>query len=117
MSMENEFARGERQGQVATELAELQKHLDKLDGSMDRVDHRLAEITRTLGALLQAIARIDQAMTADKQTVAATAAALRDQADASGRNSETKWTPFNRALITLSTVAATAGAVYLLIHG
>jgi septal ring factor EnvC (AmiA/AmiB activator) len=117
MSSPSDFSRGERQGEVASQLAEHERHLDKLAASIDRLDSRLANVATVLNNLLQAVARIDQAMVADKDTVAATAAALRNQADAAGTADATRWTPFNRLLVSLSTIAAIAGAVYVVIHG
>ena len=114
---ESEYDRGHRQGEISAELREHALHLEKINGSMDRVADRLGEVSTQLSVLLQAIARIDQAMTADKETVRQTAAALRDQADVAGRRNETRWTPFNRTLATVTAIGGLIATTYLLIHG
>lgn len=111
----SEYARGHRQGEISQELREHAEHLARINGSMERVAVKLAEVSGQLAKLLQAIARIDQAMTADKETVRQTAAALRDQADVASTRDTARWTPLNRALVIVTTLVGAGGLVYLFI--
>jgi uncharacterized protein YoxC len=113
---DSEFDRGHRMGKISQELHEDHERLNELKGSVEKLSKQMTDVARQLATLVQAVARIDQAMLADKETVRQTAAALRDQADAAARLNDGRWTPFNRLLIAMSTLAAIAGVGYAIFH-
>ena len=112
MSEPNEYERGVRDGEVNQQLHEHTSRLDKINGSTERVAVRLGIMSEQNAELIQGIARIDQAMTADKETVKQTAAALRDQADVAGQRDTARWTPFNRLIVAVTGLGGVSAIVY-----
>lgn len=117
---EQAFDRGTEAGRVAAELAQHGAHLDKINGSMDRVAKALeglradnaaqAKATRAemaaqvesfreeVTALKLVIQGLGDSASADRSTVVATAAALKDADQARRDKTEFAWTPVQRML-------------------
>jgi septal ring factor EnvC (AmiA/AmiB activator) len=113
---ETEYERGFNQGKIRQELHDHSTQLKQINGSMGRVADRLGGLTHQMTVVVQGIARIDQAMTADKETVKQTAAALRDQADVAAARGEQRWTPMNRAIAFATALGGVVGTLYLFLH-
>jgi hypothetical protein len=115
------FERGHRAGGVEAQLAEHQKHLQTINGSIDRGVDGLASVNLTVQHMYDELtAKLDTVIATAKaaaDTVVATAEALRQQGDAqrtadqdATTKSDRSWTPFTRFFAVL---AATATGVVI----
>lgn len=106
------FERGVTAGEIATRLADHDQHLQKINGSMDRVADELHEMNLVLQ-------EIKQQRTADAATVLTTAAALEKAEQARRDRSESRWTPLGRLAVVVSVLVGAVGIVagiYALTH-
>jgi hypothetical protein len=99
----SEFRRGRIQGSTDATLAEHAAHLDKINGSMERVATRLGELTLQMQ-------RMADSMEADRATVLTTAKALRDADEARRDKDVQRWSPLARIIAVMGAVAGSAGA-------
>ena len=90
------YDRGKTEGELAAKVAEQGTHLDKINGSMEKVAERL-------GDLVQGQQRLEQRMAADERTRIATAEALQEAEDARRQSESEKqqaadkrWSPLAR---------------------
>lgn len=120
MTEPSSYARGVREGEVSQELANHAEHLEKINGSVAEAATQLGLVSKQLTDIGLAIARIDQAMTADKETVIKTAAALKDASDVASLQNEARWTPLTRVFAGVAAAGGVVGAIYgvvTLVHG
>ena len=101
------YDRGKVAGELARKVAEQGEHLDRINGSMERVADRLA-------ALVQGVKAVEQQMAADKETRVATAQALKDAEDARRRADETRWSPLARVSLLVGVAVGVVTLVVLL---
>jgi len=108
------YERGKVAGELAAKVAEKGQHLDKINGSMEKVATALAN-------LVIGVKGIEQQMAADKETRVATAQALKDAEDArrhleDDRRTEDdqKWSPLARVVLLVSALSGLAGLIYLI---
>jgi hypothetical protein len=120
-SSQEAFERGHRAGGVEAQLAEHQKHLQTINGSIDRGVDGLASVNLTVQHMYDELtAKLDTVIATAKaaaDTVVATAEALRQQGEAqrtadqdATTKSDRSWTPFTRFFAVL---AATATGVVI----
>jgi hypothetical protein len=106
------FDRGVVAGEIAQRLRDHDRHLNKINGSMDRVADELA------GIRLQ-MQRMADAMAADRATVVTTASAVEKERESTAQavekqritrrdQAEKRWSPFARFAVALGAVAAAA---------
>jgi hypothetical protein len=113
------FDRGVVAGEIAQRLRDHDQHLNKINGSMDRVADELA------GIRLQ-MQRMADAMAADRATVTVTAQAVEKERESTALavekqrltrrdQAERRWSPFARFAVAVGAVAAVAAiAAFLL---
>jgi hypothetical protein len=105
-SAEDAYERGAAAGRVEQRLDEHTSHLDKINGSMERVADELHGLRMDVQLLSQqAIAR--------EATVVTTAAALKAAEDARRAKSEQSWSPWQKLFAVLGAAAALAAVVGL----
>jgi hypothetical protein len=103
----DEFELGKVQGVTDATLSQHAAHLTKINGSMDRVADRLDGIATGLQRLVDSVA-------ADRVTVIATAAALKDAEQARRDKVDTSWSPkakFISVILAIAVVVATVVGV------
>ena len=106
----SDYDRGHIAGEIATRLADHDKHLSKINGSMDRVADRLTDLVQGNRDLLLLVQRLGDAADADRATAISLATAL-EKADTARRDkSETRWSPFSRLIAAILALAAVAAA-------
>jgi hypothetical protein len=93
------YDRGKVDGLLAAKVEEQGQHLDRINGSMEKVATSLADLVLGVSAL-------EQQMAADEKTRISTAQALKDAEEARRTADESKWAPWAR--VTAIVVAATA---------
>lgn len=99
-----QYERGVIAGEIAQRLLEHDRHLDRVNGSMEVVASRLNGVERGLQ-------RISDSMDADRVTVVKTAAALKDADDARRQKDDRTWSPFAHLVMVATTFAAVLTAV------
>ena len=105
-----QYERGVIAGEIAQRLLEHDRHLDRVNGSMEIVAHRLTGVEL-------ALQRISDSMDADRVTVVKTAAALKDADDARRQKGERRWSPLARVAMAATTFAAIlSGVAIILAH-
>ena len=117
IDQQNAFERGKRAGQVDAALVDHDERLDKINGSMERL------ATEMSGVKL-AVQRLGDEARSAASTVLATAAALKDEREATAaalrattERADQRWTPTMRLAALAGSLATAIGAVYLLVHG
>jgi hypothetical protein len=114
----SDYDRGHEAGGIAERLANHDRHLEKINGSMDRVADRLTDLVQSNRDLLLIVQRLGDAADADRATAISLATAL-EKADTARRDkSETQWTPLNRLIAVVVAVAIVAGVIiaYFSLH-
>ena len=119
-SPESAFERGKRAGEIDARLDGHDKHLAKINGSMDRFAIEMKNLTLAVQRLGdEAISRnasVDARDAARDATVVATAAALEKEAASRRDKATSKWTPLERlggAIGALAALAVAIGTAYL----
>jgi hypothetical protein len=118
VSEPSDYDQGVIAGRIDARLADHDRHLAKINGSMDRVADRLDALVTGSHDLLLAVQRLTDAAEADRQTVKVTAAALKEAEEARRDQSETRWTPMARLITVIVAVAVVAGVIiaYAALH-
>lgn len=123
MAEDEAYKRGVAAGEIARRLAEHDEHLNRINGSMERVASMLGDLTLELqrqgDRTVAAIQQLRDQRTADAATVVTTATALESERKARSDRSSDSWTPMARVLAVLGGLAALAGVafgVYSLMH-
>ena len=105
-----QYERGVIAGEIAQRLLEHDRHLDRVNGSMELVAHRLNGVE-------MALQRMADSMDADRATVVTTATALKNADDARRQNENRRWSPLARVAAAATTFAAIlTGVAILLAH-
>ena len=107
----SEYDRGVTAGQVAARLDSHEKHLAKINGSMEGVRIELATMSHTSQEVLLAIQRLQDSANSDRATVITTATALEKAEQARRDKSTSGWTPFQRVIAVVTVLAAVAGVI------
>lgn len=98
------FDRGHLAGSIAERLAEHEKHLSKINGSIDRFGTEMHALTLAVQQLAaQAVSRDATAIT--------TAKALKDADEARRAQAEQHWSPVQRILGAVAGLSALIGIV------
>jgi hypothetical protein len=105
-SAEDAYERGTVAGRVEQRLNEHATHLDKINGSMERVANELHGLKLAVQLLSQ------QAISRDA-TVVTTAAALKDAEEARRSKTEASWSPWQKLFAVLGAAAAMAAVIGL----
>jgi hypothetical protein len=107
----SDYDQGVTAGRIDARLADHDKHLAKINGSMDRVADRLTDLVQGNRDLLLLVQRLGDAADADRATAISLATAL-EKADTARRDkSTTTWTPLSRLIAVVVAVAVVAGVV------
>jgi hypothetical protein len=109
METQNEsYDRGVAAGQILERLSGHDQHFAQINGSMGRIADEMHEL------VLQ-VQRLGDSANADRSTVRATAAALKEADEARRQQGVRRWSPFQRVMVAVGATAALLGDLaYLL---
>lgn len=107
----SDYDQGVIAGRIEARLAQHDKHFADLNGS-------IRELAGEVHNVVLAVQRLGDAAEADRATVIARAAALKEAEDTRRAQSETRWTPMARLITVIVAVAVVAGVIiaYFTLH-
>jgi hypothetical protein len=108
MTEADAYGRGIEAGKIEQRLDGHDKHFERINGSLEKMAVNLAELNMSIQQL------VDSGK-ADRATVLTTAAALKAADDARRDRGEARWTPFQRGIAIIATLAAVAGIIVAII--
>src|SRR5450755_4998150 len=105
-----------QRGRVDAILSNHDKHLDKINGSVEALAVNMEKMASNTQALTMTVQRLADAADADRKTVKVTAEALKQAEEARRDKSEKHWTPFQRIIFVIGGLAGIEGIIYQLMH-
>lgn len=98
------YDRGAIAGQIAAKLAEHDEHLDRINGSMEKVASELHHVNL-------ALQRLSDQFDASARTAVTTAAALKEADEVRRASTEQRWSPIQKLLAVLAGAVGVVGVV------